>query len=179
MTAEQVLSYALSWAKDFDGELYDLLSRDTEYAKAIFSVDRDTPKPRKDIAKFSEIRSYVEYYFDELYKNDFSEMPENITADMAREFLSAYIESYNPADSKDEWFLRIKDLCEPLGYTPNVKEYKKNPELYKGHVGDVSTVIRIAVTGRRNTPDLYSIMQILGEEKVKDRMKTALAFYQS
>ena len=177
MTAGQVLSYALSWAKDYDSELYELLSRDTEYAKAIFSVDRDTPKPRKDIAKFSEIRSYIEYYFDELYQNDFSQMPENITADMAKEILTTYLESYNPSDSKDEWFNRIKGLCEPLGYTPNVKEYKKNPELYKGHVGDVSTVIRIAVTGRRNTPDLYSIMQILGEDKVRARMKTALAFY--
>ena len=106
-------------------------------------------------------------------------MPENITADMAKEILSAYIGRYNPDDSKDEWFAGIKDLCEPLGYTPNVKEYKKNPELYKGHVGDVSTVIRIAVTGRRNTPDLYSIMQILGEDKVKARMKTALAFYKA
>ena len=104
-------------------------------------------------------------------------MPENITADMAKEILSAYLESYNPGDNKDEWFSRIKSLCEPLGYTPNVKEFKKNPELYKGHVGDVSTVIRIAVTGRRNTPDLYSIMQILGEDKVKARMRTALSFY--
>ena len=179
MTAEQVLSYALSWAKDFDSELYELLSRDTEYSKAIFSVDRDTPKPRKDIAKFCEIRAYIAYYFDELYQNNYSEMPGNITADMAKEILSAYIGRYNPDDSKDEWFAGIKDLCEPLGYTPNVKEYKKNPELYRGHVGDVSTVIRIAVTGRRNTPDLYSIMQILGEDKVKARMKTALAFYKA
>ena len=98
----------------------------------------------------------------------------DITAEMAAEILTAYKEAYNPADSKDEWFTRIKALCEPLGYTPNVKEYKKNPDAYKGHVGDVSTVIRVAVTGRRNTPDLYSILQILGTETVLCRLQTAL-----
>lgn len=179
MSADTVLTYALSWAKDYDAELYGLLSRDTEYSKKIFSVDRDTPKPRKDISRFSEIRAYTEYYFDELYKENYDEMPESITAQAAREILSAYLERYNHADGKDEWFQRIKDMCEPLGYTPNVKEYKKNPDMYKGHVGDVSTVIRIAVTGRRNTPDLYSIMQILGEDRVKNRLNAALEHFGS
>lgn len=179
MSAEQVAEYAIAWAKDYDEQLYNLLSKDLEYTKAIFSVDRDTPKPRKDIAKFSEIKEYTEYFFDELFNNDYSQMPENITCQMAAEVLSAYLKEYNHSDSKDEWFSRIKALCEPLGYTPNVKEYKKNPDAYKGHVGDVSTIIRIAVTGRRNTPDLYSIMQILGESRVTDRLEAALKFYQS
>lgn len=177
MSAEQVLGGALAWAKDFDKELYGLLSRDEEYSKAIFSVDRDTPKPRKDIAKFSEIRSYVEYLFDELYENDYSEMPENITSGMAKEILEAYLEKYNHGDSKDEWFQRMKDLCEPLGYTPAVKEYKKNPGAFKGHIGDVSSVIRVSVTGRKNTPDLYSIMQILGESRVRARLNKALEHF--
>ena len=98
---------------------------------------------------------------------------------MAAEILEVYLKEYNTADDKQGWFDRIKALCEPLGYTPNVKEYKKNPEAFKGHVGDVSTVIRVAVTGRRNTPDLYAIMSLLGEEKVKARLTDALDFYRA
>ncbi len=179
MPAEQVYNYSCLWAKDYDEEFYNLLTRDSEFSKRIFEIDRDTPKPRKDIAKFSDVKSYSEYFFDELYNNDYSEMPENITKEMAVSVLGAYINEYNHADSKDEWFSRMKSLCEPLGFTPNVKEYKKNPEMFKGHIGDLSTVIRIAVTGRRNTPDLYSIMQILGEDKTKARLKKALDFYEA
>ncbi len=172
--AEAVYTGACAWAKQYDHAFYSLLAGDPAYATAILSIDRGTPKPRKDIAKWNEVKDYVAYFYDDLYENDYSALPDNITAEMAAEILTAYKEAYNPADSKDEWFTRIKALCEPLGYTPNVKEYKKNPDAYKGHVGDVSTVIRVAVTGRRNTPDLYSILQILGTETVLCRLQTAL-----
>lgn len=175
-SAEAVYEGTCQWAKTFDKEFYDILSADPAYSLAILAIDRDTPKPRKDIACFSEVRDYVSYFFEE--PQDLTEqMPENITADMAKEVLEAYLAVYNPADNKDEWFARIKALCEPLGYTPNVKEYKKNPESYKGHVGDVSSVIRIAVTGRRNTPDLHAVMNILGEEKVRARLTAALTHF--
>ena len=82
---------------------------------------------------------------------------------------------FNAADDKDTWFGKIKELCEPLGFTPNVKEYKKNPEAFKGHVGDVSTVIRLAVTGRKNTPDLHAIMTLLGQDTVTERLTAAMA----
>ena len=173
MNAKTVYAYTAEWAKEYDKEFYEILAKDAEYSTAILNVDRDTPKPRKDIACWSEVKDYISYYFDEIYENAF-DMPENITADMAKEVLEAYMKVYNENDTKDEWFQRMKDLCEPLGYTPNVKEYKKNPEMFKGHVGDVSTVIRVAVTGRRNTPDLYSIMSLLGKEKVMERLNTAL-----
>ncbi len=173
MNAKTVYEYTAEWAKEYDKDFYDIISRNPEYSTAILNVDRDTPKPRKDIACWSEVRDYISYYFDELFENSL-EMPENITADMAKEILEAYIKVYNENDTKDEWFQRMKDLCDPLGYTPNVKEYKKNPEMFKGHVGDVSTVIRVAVTGRRNTPDLYSIMNLLGKDKVMERLNTAL-----
>lgn len=173
MDNETVYNYTADWAKAYDEEFYSLLTRDETYSKAILNIDRDTPKPRKDIACWSEVKNYISYFFDELFENSY-EMTENITADMAKEILTAYISAYNENDSKDEWFQRMKDLCEPLGYTPNVKEYKKNPEQFKGHVGDVSTVIRVAVTGRKNTPDLYSIMSLLGREKVMERLNAAL-----
>lgn len=174
MSAKQVYDYTADWAKQYDKAFYELISRDEEYSVNILNIDRETPKPRKDIAAFSEIKDYVSYFFDEIYEKNY-EMPENITNAMAKEILEAYIKEYNPVDDKQQWFDRIKALCEPLGYTPNVKEYKKNPDAFKGHVGDVSTVIRLAVTGRKNTPDLYAIMSLLGEEKVKERLTDAIS----
>ena len=176
MSADKVYEYTAEWAREYDKEFYDIISKNPEYSTSILNVDRDTPKPRKDIACWSEVKDYISYYFDETYENAF-DMPENITADMAKEILTAYIAVYNENDTKDEWFQRMKDLCEPLGYTPNVKEFKKNPEMFKGHVGDVSSVIRVAVTGRRNTPDLYSIMSLLGRDKVMERLNAALTHF--
>lgn len=174
MTAKQVYDYTCQWAEQYDKDFYALISRDKDYSVNILNIDRETPKPRKDIAAFSEIKDYVSYFFDEIYEKNY-EMPENITKDMAKEILEAYLKEYNPADDKQQWFDRIKALCEPLGYTPNVKEYKKNPDAFKGHVGDVSTVIRLAVTGRKNTPDLHAIMSLLGEGKVKERLSDAIS----
>ena len=172
MPAKKVYDYTAAWAKEYDKEFYELLTRDEEYSVNMLNIDREGPKPRKDIACFSEVKDYVSYFFNEIA--DLSiELPENITPDMAKEILDLYVEEYDASRDKDSWFAHIKEMCEKLGYTPNVKEYKKNPDAYKGHVGDVSTVIRLAVTGRKNTPDLYAIMQILGEEEVKTRLQNA------
>lgn len=174
MTAKQVYDYVLKWAEKCDGELYSLFSRDPELATNILNIDRENPKPRKDIARWSQVKDYVEYFYDEIYKADFSGMPEKLSKDDISAILEKYIEIYDENDDKDEWFGKIKEMCQPLGFTPNVKEYKKNPESYKGHVGDVSTVIRVAVTSRTNTPDLYMILKLLGKEKVLNRLKAPL-----
>ncbi len=173
MTAGDVVAKTLEWAKENDEELYNLFSKDIKFAEGILSIDRGGNKPRKDISKWSDIKPYVEYFYDEIYTPDYT-MPENISKEDAKAILETYKNTYNQSDDKDMWFTRIKDMCEGLGFTPNVKEYKKNPDAFKGHVGDVSTVIRIAVTSRRNTPDLYSIMQLLGEEKVMDRLNKCI-----
>lgn len=173
MSAEEVYTLVTDWAKECNEKLYALLTRDPEFSTKLFSIDRGTAKPRKDIAKWSEIESYCEYFFDELYTPDYT-MPENVSNEEAAAILKKYLEVYSHSQDKDGWFDTVKSICEPLGYTPNVKEYKKNPEAYKGHVGDVSSVIRIAVTSRRNTPDLYAIMQLLGEEKVRERIAAAI-----
>ena len=174
MSAEKVLAYALDWAEKYDEKLYSLLSRDKEYSKAIFSIDRGTAKPRKDIAKFSEIGAYVSYFFDEEFSGDLSELPQNLSKETVIKILEAYAASYEQAKDNSVWFEHMKELCEPLGFTPNVKEYKKNPGLYLGHVGDVSSVVRVAVTGRKNTPDLFSIMTVLGKERVLNRLNAAI-----
>ena len=175
MTAETVFEKALAWAKDYDPQLYALLSRDSLRSTAIFDIDRGGKKPRKDIAKWDEVKDYVSYFFDELFTVSMVELPDNITPDLAKDVLDAYTAAFDPADDKQQWFDRIKDLCAPLDCTPNVKEYKQNPDAFKGHVGDVSTVIRVALTGRRNTPDLYAITAILGEDTVRARLQKAKA----
>ncbi len=173
MSAEKVYNLVAAWAEKYDSDFYSLLSRDSAFATAILNIDRENPKPRKDIAKWSQVKDYISYFFDELYTPDYT-MPENISSEDAKAILAKYIEIYDENDDKDTWFTKIKDMCEPLGFTPNVKEYKKNPEAFKGHVGDISTVIRIAVTSRTNTPDLYMIEKLLGKEKVAERLGKAI-----
>jgi glutamyl-tRNA synthetase len=109
--------------------------------------------------------------YDAEYEAAVSEnIPENVQPEDAKQILSAYLETYNHSDDRETWFAKIRELGEKLGYAPKPKEYKKNPDLYKGHVGDVSTVIRIALTKRSNSPDIYEIQQILGEERVRSRV---------
>lgn len=172
MKADKVFELSYEWAREFDEQLYGLFSEDTEKATAILNIDRENPKPRKDIAKWSEVKEYVSYFYNELYKENYS-LPENIKAEDAAKIVEEYKKAYDIGDDKQTWFDKIKALCEPLGFTPNVKEYKNNPDAFKGHVGDVSTVIRIALTGRTNTPDLHSIMQVLGTDEINARLEKA------
>ena len=174
MTAAQVYENIAEWAKDNDPEFYAIFTADPEYSTAAVNIDRENPKPRKDIAKWSEVKDYFSYLYKELYTADYT-LPENVSKEDAAAIIEKYLGEFSLADDKDQWFARIKDMCEPLGFTPNVKEYKKNPEAFKGHVGDVSTVIRIALTSRRNTPDLYSIMNLFGEDEIKARLSDAIA----
>ncbi|MBQ1451911.1 MAG: glutamate--tRNA ligase, partial [Clostridia bacterium] len=172
--ADWVLERTLAWAKEYNPGFYALLDADREKARAILNIDRENPKPRKDIAKWADVPDYVAYFYDSLYRPDYSVLPEHIDKAAAVAVLEKYKDVWNIADDKDTWFARIKDICEPLGFTPNVKEYKANPEAYKGHVGDVSTIIRVAITSRTNTPDLYEIMKILGEAEVNARIENMI-----
>lgn len=169
MDADTVYTRVAQWAKEYDADFYIEFTKNPEFSRNMVNIDRESPKPRKDIAKWSEVKEYFAYMFDSYFKPDF-DLPENINKEDAKAILLKYIEIYDENDDKDLWFGKIKDMCEPLGFTPNVKEYKKNPEAFKGHVGDVSTVIRLAVTGRKNTPDLCSIMKLLGKDTVSERI---------
>ncbi len=174
MSAQQVYNNVAEWAKVYDPEFAALFCADPEFSTAVMNIDRENPKPRKDIAKWSEVKDYVSYFYNPIYNADYT-LPENISKADAAAIAEKYLGEFSLTDDKDQWFARIKDMCEPLGFTPNVKEYKKNPDAFKGHVGDVSTVIRIALTSRRNTPDLYSIMLLLGEDEIKARLNAALS----
>lgn len=173
LSGQQVYDYVTEWAKEFDPDFYDILTADSNYTKAVFSIDRDVPKPRKDIAKWNEVKDYYSYMFNSLYVPSF-ELPENIQKEDALAFLEAYKTVYNVNDDKQEWFNKIKAIAPNLGFAAETKEYKQNPEAYKGSAGDLSTVLRLAITGRRNTPDLCSIMQVLGQDEVIKRIDNIL-----
>lgn len=176
MNADKVFTLSYEWAREYNPQLASLYEQDKDYARNILNIDRENKKPRKDIAKWSDIPDYISYMFDEAFIPCY-ELCGNANEALAAEVIEKYIDAYNENDDKNQWFERIKDLCEPLGCTPNVKEFKQNPENYRGHVGDVSTVIRVALTGRTNTPDLYSISSLLGRERVIKRLKDALKHY--
>ena len=173
LTSQQVYDYVTAWAEEFDKEFYEILVKNPEYTKAVFAIDRDVPKPRKDIAKWNEVKDYFSYMFDDLYVPCF-ELPENIAKEDAVAFLESYKAVYNAADDKQEWFNKIKTIAPTLGFAAETKEYKQNPDAFKGSAGDLSTVLRLAITGRRNTPDLCSIMQVLGQDEVIKRIDTIL-----
>ena len=173
MSGEEVSEKITAWAKEFDSEFYSLLVKNPDYTKAIFSIDRDCAKPRKDIAKWKDAKDYVSYFFEELFVPDYT-LPENIKGEDAAAFLKAYCDVYNENDDKQQWFDRIKALCPALNFASETKQYKAQPELYKGHAGDLSTVLRIAITGRRNTPDLCSIMKVLGKDKCIERINKTI-----
>ena len=173
MDAKTVTDKVIAWAEEYDDAFANLLKRDMEYTLSIFSIDRGNAKPRKDIAKWSEVPEYISFFFEETYNNAL-ELPENIAPADAAAVLAKYATVYNPAEDKDAWFATVKSICEELGFCPDVKQYKADPTAWKGHVGDVSSVIRIAMTGRRNTPDLCSIMQTLGSDVVNSRLQTAI-----
>jgi glutamyl-tRNA synthetase len=173
LNSEQVYDYVTAWAKEFEKDFYEILVSNPEYTKAVFAIDRDVPKPRKDIAKWNEVKEYFSYMFNELYLPCF-DLPENIKKEDALAFLESYKAVYNAADDKQEWFNKIKAIAPTLGFAAETKEYKANPDAYKGSAGDLSTVLRLAITGRRNTPDLCSIMQVLGQDEVIKRIDNVL-----
>ena len=176
MPAEKVFELAYAWAKEYQPQLAELFAQDEAKATAILNIDREGKKPRKDIAKWSDVLDYVSYMYDETFVPNY-ELNGNATPSLAVKVIEEYLKVVNLDDDKDAWFGRMKDICPLVGCTPNVKEYKAEPEKFEGHVGDVSTIIRVALTGRTNTPDLFAITALLGEDTVKARLNSALKYY--
>ncbi len=176
MTAIEVYDRSLEWAEDFDEELAKLL-KNKEYALKVFGIERGNKKPRKDISKWSDVKENIEYMYDEEFYKKSQEYPYQVISEKEdiEKILKLYIEKfYNENDDKQAWFDRIKELAIEMGYAGEVKEFKANPEMYKAHVGDVSTVLRVALTARTNTPDMYEIMQVLGKERIIKRFEKAI-----
>lgn len=176
MTAEEVYERTLAWAKTYDDAFAQRLDADREKALGMLALDRGGKKPRKDLAAFSEVQPYFSYMYDDLYEADYT-LPEHIDPRDAAAILEQYLTVWSPEDDKDEWFANVKSICAPLGFAPEMRDWKADPESYKGNVSDVSTVIRVAVTGRTNTPDLCTILRLLGRETVCARLSAAAAYY--
>lgn len=172
LSKEAVFQNTLKWAKAYNADFAKLLEENKEYAIKIFGIERGNEKPRKDIAKWQDTVEYTRYFFE---KPQTFEWQENLSkADMI-EILKTYKEVYKDGETAEEWFPKVRDMAENLGYAKAPKLYKKNPESYKGHVGDVASVIRVAVTGRRNTPDLYEIIKVLGYDEFLERIGRAIS----
>ena len=170
--AEKLYEYVLEWANEFDKEFAEKLTADKDKAVTFFGVDRSGNKPRKDITQWKGVAKYMDYIFSDEFE---CEKIENISAEDQKAVLNKYATVFDLNHTKDEWFAGMKSICEELGFTPDVKAFKADPTAFKGHVGDISTIIRVALTGRKNTPDLYSIMAILGEDEIKARFNKYVA----
>ena len=173
MNTEECFNHLYEYACSYDNEFKTYIDNNKEYVKSVLSIDREVPKPRKDIAKWSEVKDYYNFMFGEVSSYDFDK--EKFSADDIKEVLKAYKEVYNETDDKVQWFERVKSVCAPLNFCADMKAYKQNPEQYKGNVADLSTIIRVAITGKRNTPDLCAIMQILGKEEVEKRIEKVIS----
>ncbi len=170
-SAKKLYDDVFAWAKEYDDELAKMME-DKEYTLAVLGIERGNVKPRKDISKWADVKDSIIYMYEDKFYNE-EEYNFGKVSDKGEisKILKLYIEKYyNESDDKQTWFDKMKDLAEEVGYAREVKEYRKEPEKWPGHVGDISTVLRVALTKRQNTPDLYEIMQVLGKDIVVKRL---------
>lgn len=173
MSADQVYKLVSEWSVENDPDFSRLFTADEEFTKAILNIGRGGKKPRKDIALWTDVKPYMDFMFDELFTPDYT-MPDSVTKEDAKGIIGDFIQMFNENDTPDEFFEKMKQLAEKYGFAPETKLFKQNPEQYKGPVGDISMVIRVAVAGRQNAPDLQSVMQILGKDRVINRLSYAV-----
>lgn len=170
LSEETIADFVIAWAEKYHHDIYEVLAPERENFIKLLAIGRDGKKPRKDLVNAEQIVAFTKYFFDAWFVQE-DALPDNIPADEAVGILNDYLETYNHQDDNEAWFNKIRAITEARGYAVRPKDYKKNPDAYKGHVGDVSTVVRLAITGRRNAPDIWSIQQVLGEEKTIARVK--------
>lgn len=172
--ATEFYDMLVNYSKEYDEEFYELITKYKDFTIGLLNIEREQKKPRKDYSCFSEVKELVWYMYDELFdKHEKNYEFTNITdKDEIIKLMNTYIEKYyDQKDEQQDWFEKIKDLSEEFGYAREVKEYKANPDNYKGHVGDVSTVIRVALTTKSMTPNLYDIMKLFGKERIIKRIE--------
>lgn len=167
--AGEIVEFLKAWAQEFKPEIMYIFD-DEEYLKKIIDLGRNDKKPRKDLVYAEQIVDFISYFFDYIFVIE-DDIPTEVSDDDAKEILKKYMESYDHSDDQSQWFDKIRNIAVELGYAAKPKEYKKNPDEYKGHVGHVSTVIRIALMGRAQSPDVWCIQQIMGEEMTRRRIK--------
>lgn len=171
MDKEAVYNNLVEYTKVYDEEFYKIITEKSEYTKDILNIERVQEKPRKDYACWSDVRPQIWYMYDELFKPAEYQWMKVTDENEIRNILNTYVDKYfDESDDKETWFNKVKELADELGYASNMKEYKANPEAFKGNVADISTVLRVALTSRSQTPDLYEIMKLLGKTRIKNRI---------
>ncbi|MDR1736860.1 MAG: glutamate--tRNA ligase [Oscillospiraceae bacterium] len=171
-SAEEVYGGLLAWAEAYEPEFALMLRRDEGYARGILSIGRGGPKPRKDFGTYSEAKEYMAFFYDGLFEI-IGAYPENMGAELLKTVFGRFAETYDPRDDNSVWFEKVKAVAAGIGFAVNMKDYKKNPDAHPGSVGDVAMALRIAVTGRAQSPDLCEVMRLLGEVRVRERLNTA------
>ena len=166
--AGEIVEFLKAWAQEFKPEIMYIFD-DEEYLEKIIDLGRNDKKPRKDLIYAEQIVDFISYFFDDMFVIE-DDIPTEVSDDDAKEILKKYMESYDHSDDQSQWFDKIRNIAVELGYAAKPKDYKKNPDDYKGHVGHVSTVIRIALMGRAQSPDVWCIQQIMGEELTRRRI---------
>lgn len=173
-SAEEVYIRSLRWAKKYDVLLAKEMEEDPEYTKKILAIERGSgSKTRKDIKKWSDLKNEIRYFFDQDFKINKDEaarlLPEFKKNDI-KTIIDLFVKSYNEKNSADEWFDKVKEIARVYGYAESTKEFKKNPEKYKGSIANIVKIFRVLLTGRTQTPDLYSVMQVMGQARVLSRL---------
>lgn len=172
LKAEEVFANLENWSKEFDNEFNQLIKQYREYTISVLNIEREQKKPRKDFACYSEIKENIWYMYDELFSDidfDFSFLKHE---EDAKKIVSTYLSDFfDINDDKETWFNKIKELTEKMGYNTNMKEYKENPDEFRGSIADISNVIRVSLTTKLTTPDLFEIIKLLGNERVCERFK--------
>ncbi len=169
-SAQKIYELVTEWAREFDPGFAELLTKDKNYAVSIFAIGRGGKKPRKDFGALGQVKAYMGFFYDELFEIT-EELDVKYDRSDIKRILTDFSEIYDENDDQNTWFDKIKMLGERMGYSSDMKAYKATPENFKGNVADVSSFIRLAVTGRLNSPDMYEVMKILGKEKVVRRLK--------
>ena len=172
MNAEEVYDLLVEWAKEFDTDFAAKLEADPDFTKAILAIGRGGKKPRKDLAVWKDAKDYMGFFYDEYLENPVFD--EKFSKDVVVDALNRFLEKFDIADDASVWFEKVKEITTDMGFTTDMKAYKADPSAFPGTVADISTFIRQAVTGKTNSPDLYTVMQILGYERTVARIKNTI-----
>lgn len=173
MSSEEVCDFLLDWARTYQPEAWEVLGNRRNDLLRILNIGRGGENPRKDLIYAAQIFEFIQFFFDEYFQMT-DEYPDNVSPEDRKALLKDYLAGYDHQDDAEVWFGKVRQLATDHGFAAKPKDYKKNPEAFKGHVGDVSAVLRVALSGRRNSPDLWEIQQIMGPDRVKARIQAGI-----
>ena len=176
-TKEEMLEMTLKYSKEYDEKLFNLVSSDPEYFKKIINIEREKENPRKDYEKLGGLYDLISFFYKDLYDQYVKEVGlvynEKFSLDAIKEVLTK-LKDLDLSLDEQGWFANMKSIAESLGFAGDRKAYKANPEAYKGTVSDVAEILRITLTTKRNSPNLYYVMQVLGKEECDRRINNIL-----